>query len=123
MLFGTDILMTYAVLGVVLLLFRNASDRTLTQVARDDRVQLTLGSAEIQPEAHAEQQRKERQEFSSDQVGLEIPDSNVKRRLGNQSNSRSPYDGNVAHDDAKQLRQGVVERSLKLASLTLARGP
>jgi len=28
-LFGTDILMTYAVLGVVLLLFRNASDRTL----------------------------------------------------------------------------------------------
>ena len=29
LLFGTDILMTYAVLGVVLLLFRNASDRTL----------------------------------------------------------------------------------------------
>jgi uncharacterized protein len=28
-LFGTDILMTYAVLGAVLLLFRNASDRTL----------------------------------------------------------------------------------------------
>lgn len=28
-LFGTDILMTYAVLGMVLLLFRNASDRTL----------------------------------------------------------------------------------------------
>lgn len=28
-LFGTDILMTYAVLGVILLLFRNASDRTL----------------------------------------------------------------------------------------------